>query len=173
MSLHLYLGCMFSGKTTKCIEHYKQFIKPCVINYYYDTRYDKELLSTHDHVKIPCHRLKNLNNIYEFINDTDTILINEAQFFDDLYKNVIKLVEKHNKNVYIYGLDGDFKREPFGDIIKLIPLATSYTKLYAICKCGGKACFTHKITGSEQQIEIGSSIYRPVCRTCYIKYNSI
>ena len=37
---------------------YERFLKegkrPCVINYYHDTRYDPELLSTHDKVKIKC-----------------------------------------------------------------------------------------------------------------------
>lgn len=175
MSLNLYLGCMYSGKSTKCIEHYNMFENPCVINYYFDTRYDNNLLSTHDLKKIPCHRLKRLSEIYDVINGSNYILINEAQFFEDLYEVVLELVEKKNKHVYIYGLDSDFMRRPFGDIIKLIPLATSYTKLYAICEtCKEQACFTHKKSGSNDQIEIGStSIYTPVCRSCYLNLNSI
>ena len=45
-----------------------------------------------------------------------------------LYDNVLKLVENHNKTVYVYGLDGDYERKPFGQLISLIPIATSYTK---------------------------------------------
>ena len=83
--------------------------------------------------------------------------------------------EKHNKDVYIYGLDGDFKRNPFGDICRLLPLSTSITKLYANCKkCSGIgiACFTHRITNRKEQCIIDNDSYIPVCRKCYILLNA-
>lgn len=177
MSIHLYVGCMFAGKTTKLIEHYnilKNNNKVCVVNYFHDTRYDTELLSTHDNKKINCHRLKTLT---ELMTTTylshDVFLINEGQFFVDLYDIVLELCEEHNKDVYIYGLDGDFKRNPFGDICHLLPLCTSVTKLYANCKkCNGIACFTHRITNRKEQCIIDSDSYIPVCRKCYLILNT-
>ena len=71
----------------------------------------------------------------------------------------------------IAGLDGNFKREPFGDILRLIPHAESVVKLHALCmKCrdGTKASFTKRIINSEDNILIGtSSEYIPVCRKHY------
>ena len=66
----------------------------------------------------------------EIINNTNDILIDEAQFFTDLME-ILYIVEKLNKNVYIFGLDGDFKRNKFGNILDLIPYCDTITKLQA------------------------------------------
>jgi thymidine kinase len=56
--LELFIGPMFSGKTSKLVEIYKQClfcnIPVAVINHSIDKRYDDTLLSTHDKVMIPC-----------------------------------------------------------------------------------------------------------------------
>ena len=56
--LEIILGSMYSGKTSRLVEIYKQCkfcnISVVVINHSIDTRYDDELLSTHDKIKIPC-----------------------------------------------------------------------------------------------------------------------
>jgi len=172
------VGCMFAGKTTKLINEYdrhKHNKNVCVVNYIHDTRYDPEMLSTHDLTKIPCLRLKSLQSLTETQLACDIFLINEAQFFTDLYDIVTELADIHNKDVYIYGLDGDFKRNEFGDISKLLPVCTSITKIYANCdncKTKNTACFTHRITNKEEQCIIDSSSYIPVCRKCYISLNS-
>jgi len=61
--LELAVGPMFSGKTSWIVEIYKQCkfcnISVAVINHSIDNRYDEELLSTHDQVKIPCIKQKN------------------------------------------------------------------------------------------------------------------
>lgn len=175
MSLHIFSGCMFSGKSSKCVEQYNMcsaLENVLVINYILDTRYDTEMLSTHDKKKINCVRMTKLSEITpEQIKAHQIFLIDEAQFFDDLYVSVINLVENHDRTVYIYGLDGDYERKPFGQLLDLIPIATSYIKLYANCNMcdSDKACFTFKHTKKKKQIEIGSHIYSPLCRKCYIK----
>lgn len=174
----MFVGCMFAGKTTKLIDEYnnhKDNKNVCVINYFHDTRYDPELLSTHDKTKIPCLRLKSLESLLTSHLNNHIFLINEAQFFPDLYNVVTKLADVHEKDVYIYGLDSDFKRNEFGDISKLVPVCTSFTKLYAnceICKTKNSACFTHRITNVQDQCVIDSKSYIPVCRKCYMFLNS-
>lgn len=168
------VGCMFAGKTTKLINEYnkhKDNKNVCVVNYFHDTRYDPELLSTHDQTKLPCTRLKTLELLINKYLSYDMFLINEAQFFPDLYNVVTKLADIHNKDVYIYGLDGDFRRNDFGEISKLLPVCTSITKLYAnceICKTKNTACFTHRITNNQELCIIDSSSYIPLCRKCYV-----
>ena len=174
MSINLVVGCMFAGKTSHLIKDYNNLKKHknvCVINYYHDTRYDPTLLSTHDNVKIECHRLKTLEHIIPTYLSYDVFLINEGQFFTNLYSIVIELCEKYNKDIYIYALDGDFERKPFGDICKLLPVCTSIKKIYANCgNCNsiGNACFTHRTNKSKEQLIIDSDSYIPVCRKCYI-----
>lgn len=44
-----------------------------------------------------------------------------------------KLAEM-GKIVILSALDGDFKREPFGQVLDLIPRSESVTKLSSVCK---------------------------------------
>ena len=67
--LEIILGSMYSGKTSRLVEVYKQCkfcnIPVAVINHSIDTRYDSgDLLSTHDKIKIPCIKTTNLFDIY-------------------------------------------------------------------------------------------------------------
>ena len=184
--LELILGPMFSGKTTHLIQAYKKYTyigkNVATINYYGDTRYDVSMLSTHDKVMIPCIQSSNILSLwnnpdcsyYAELRAADVILINEGQFFDDLYDCVIDMVETHNKIVYICGLDGDFKRKRFGQILDLIPYCDKMVKLHALCsncRNGTPAIFSHRITDEALQIVIGSDNYKPLCRACYIIHN--
>lgn len=176
MSLHIVLGPMFSGKTTRLIQEYRKrtYIQEsvAVINYAEDKRYDSTQLSTHDKVMIPCIQTFTIRDVIDKLYDVNTIFINEGQFFTDLYDTVVELVEQRGKHVYIFGLDGDFTRSIFGDIYRLIPLCDTVEKLSALCtQCrdGTPAIFSYRITKEQQQVSIGSDNYIPLCRRCYIK----
>ena len=192
--LEIILGSMFSGKTSRLVEIYKQCkfcnISVIVINHSLDNRYDEELLSTHDHVKIPCLKTDKLLDIWTDnidlekdvstvprINDilkvarSSVILINEGQFFPDLV-NFTKKLLLNDKKIYICGLDGDFERKKFGQILDLIPLCdkvTKLTSLCSICKDGTPGIFSKRLTLEKEQTIVGSSNYIPVCRKCYYK----
>tara|TARA_B100000927_G_C16474482_1_gene472838 strand:+ start:3115 stop:3651 length:537 start_codon:yes stop_codon:yes gene_type:complete len=173
--LEIILGPMFSGKTTALIEKYDEIIKKghevCVINYADDTRYSKTQLSTHDQKMIDCIQLKKLQDLKEV--KEKYILINEAQFFDDLYEFVSTKL-KNNKFIYLYGLDGDFQAKKFGQILDLIPLCDKVKKKTANCSnnfCENKAIFSHRISNELSQVVIGNNNYEPLCRRCYNKKN--
>jgi thymidine kinase len=174
--LGIILGPMFSGKTTRLVQIYKTrtYIqkKVAVINYVGDTRYSTTGLSTHDGISIPCIFTERLDTIYDHpdIQSADTILINEGQLFPDIVETVLKLVENNQKEVFVCGLDGDYKRNLFGDLLKLIPYCDSVEKLHALCaKCrnGTQAIYSHRISNETEQVVIGSSNYMPLCRSCY------
>jgi thymidine kinase len=180
--LELILGSMFSGKTTQLIQYHKnyQYIgrRVAVINYMEDKRYHDSLLSTHDQLMIPCTLVKELrhlwsnpeNPFYREVREAHVILINEGQFFCDLKEVVLEMVEDHKKIVYIAGLDGDFKRNMFGQILSLIPHCDKVVKLQSLCslcKSGKKGIFSRRISSETSQVVIGSSNYIPVCRSCY------
>jgi len=176
--LELIFGPMFSGKTTYLINTYNQCTRKgnnvFVINYSEDTRYGDKMLSSHDQVMIPCVFSKTLFATINSndINSYDVVLINEGQFFEDLYESVIYLVEKLNKTVYICGLDGDFKRQKFGTILDLVPLSDKITKLRSKCEqCENPALFSHRITSEKTQVVIGVNNYVPLCRSCYVTEN--
>ena len=185
--LEIILGPMYSKKTSRLIDIYKQYtfcnIPVAIINHCADTRYHDTMLSSHDKVMVPCIQTDNISNVwfsdsnlenYSKLKNADVILINEAQFFGDLYLCVLDMLNK-NKRVYIAGLDGDFSRNKFGEILDLIPMCDKVTKLTAlcsICKNGTLGIFSLRLTKEKQQMVIGSDNYIPVCRSCYTKNNN-
>lgn len=181
--LELILGCMFSGKTSRLLHINKMYkianIPCCLINYKGDKRYDDKKISTHDKVMDECFQMDQLNELFSncntnFIKDYKVFIINEGQFFSDLVKVVIMLIEKYKKTVYVCGLDSDFERKPFDNISQLIPYCDKYEKLYAMCKiCAEKekasnALFSLRISNEKEKVVIGSDNYIPVCRKCYL-----
>jgi thymidine kinase len=151
------------------------------------------LLSTHDKIKIPCIKTDKLMDIYEEdinielpldkfmsinrlndkfkINTSEVILINEGQFFSDLHEFVNKLLDK-GKKIYVCGLDGDFERKKFGQMLEIIPLCDKIyklTSLCSLCKNGNKGIFSMRLTNEKEQTVVGSENYIPVCRECYKK----
>jgi thymidine kinase len=190
--LELIIGPMYSGKTSKLLEIYKQCkfceISVSIINHSLDKRYHDTMLSSHDKVMVPCINTDNLHNLwfnngmvdlhqlidnsdYKKVRNSDVLLINEGQFFPDLYDVVYDML-KNNKTIYVCGLDGDFERKKFGQILDLIPICDNIMKLSSlcsICKNGTPGIFSMRITKDKQQTVIGSENYLPVCRLCYEK----
>jgi len=181
--IELIIGCMWSGKSTELIRQAKRYgcinKKILIINHESDKRYGKNVVSTHDSEQITCISVNSLNHIfnisdYKFI---DIILIDEAQFFPDLYSFANQSANEDNKILIISGLDGDFKRNQFGDITKLIPHAEKVTKLNALCNIcndGSIASFTHRKVEDNKLNLIGSKHeYMPVCRFHYNVLNKL
>jgi thymidine kinase len=188
--LELFIGPMFSGKTSKLLEIYKQSmfcnIPIIVINHSSDIRYHDTHLSTHDKTMIPCVQTTELMTIWDYgsidepieeklydthikFRESKVVLINEGQFFPDLLPCVEELL-KDGKHVYVCGLDGDFERKKFGTILDLIPLCDKVTKMTSLCsrcKNGTSGIFSLRITQEKTQFLIGSDNYIPVCRKCY------
>lgn len=180
--LEIIVGPMFAGKTKRLIStynHLKASEKIIAINNSLDTRYGDNVISSHDKQSIPCLMISDLysawffkeNEFYEDLHKNEFILINEAQFFKDLYIIVYNML-KNDKKVFIYGLDGDFKQKKFGEILDLVPLCNYIEKLKAVCSyCKGNAYFTHRLDSTTQQVHIGNDNYVPLCINCLPKEN--
>ena len=189
--LELIIGPMFSGKTSYLLDVYKKCklcnIPIAVINHSSDDRYtnNNNVLSTHDKIMVPCILTKSLQDLWNydsleenyntlsenhiFVRNANVILINEGQFFEDLYPCVLDML-REKKQVYISGLDGDFQRLKFGTILDLIPMCDKVVKLNSlcgICKNGIPGIFSKRISDEKEQFLIGSDNYIPVCRKCY------
>ena len=185
--LELIIGPMYAGKTSELLEIYKQCqfcnIPVSIINHTIDKRYHDTMVSSHDKIMAPCLQANQLTDIWTRIeggSDSDiyahkllrraeVILINEGQFFSDLYDVVVDMLQ-HNKKVYICGLDGDFERKKFGAILDLIPLCDKVRKLTSLCSTcrdGTPAIFSMRLTDEKEQTIVGSDNYIPVCRKCY------
>ena len=181
--LKVILGCMFSGKTSELMKEYRKWTScdfSCVlINHISDDRYTTSTTQTSTHDGVVAESINVGDNLMEYFKENsdileyDVVLINEGQFFIDLYNFVDYLVNKHGKRVYVCGLDGDFQRKKFGSILDIIPLCDEVYKIQAICKnCKEKhGIFTHRLTCETEQKVIGSNNYIPVCRFCYNNLN--
>jgi len=120
---------------------------------------------------IPCVRFNKLADLlnYEDLYKFKCIVIDEAQFFEDL-KTSIETLLSLNKFIYVCGLDGDFQMKKFGQILDIIPIADEVIKkqaLCALCRNGKKASFTKRLSEESSQKLIGTNNYIPVCRECH------
>jgi thymidine kinase len=136
--LELIIGPMFSGKSTEIIKRVRLnkiinkkilIIKPKI-----DNRYIENKITSHDLESVECKIINNLNEISdEEIKNIDVLIIDEGQFFNDLYDNINKWLNNYPINIIVAGLDGDFQRKPIGQILNLIPLSDKCIKLNSIC----------------------------------------
>lgn len=180
MSLELIVGPMFAGKSTEAIRRVRGFqskgVPYLVITSMCDTRYDPsgQSLCSHSGLSVPAISLASLESVLpmgDFMKATH-VVIEEAQFFPDLYSVVMEMVEGQGKHVLVFGLDGDSERRPFGQVLDLIPVADKYVKLQAECRlCGDgtAALFTKRFSGATTQVSVGGEeSYKAVCRKHYL-----
>jgi len=170
--LELILGPMFSGKSSKLIQlirKYKVLNKIClIIKPNIDNRYsDNKLIMTHDNISESCITCTNLSDISnDYIMMYDIIIIEEGQFFNDIYDVVKEWIK--TKKVYIAGLNGDANQELFGNLYKLISHADNIiflTALCQICNDGTSASFSKKNVNNNKVVDVGGAeMYSPVCR---------
>ena len=177
--LELIIGPMFSGKSTELIREISlaEIInkKVLVIKPSIDTRNSKNKITSHSLESKNCETVNNLEDINDNVSNYDLIVIDEGQFFSDLKKYVVQWIDDKKLHVIVGGLDGDYKRQPIGQILDLIPYSDKCKKLNSLCKyCnnGMKAIFSHRKTKSTQQIQIGDGeSYIPLCRYHYLLNN--
>lgn len=178
MSSHveIIVGPMYSGKSTELIRRCSTYesidMDVVIINHNIDTRCGEAEVSTHGKTTHNAIKTESLLDI-KFDEIPNVIGIDEAQFFKDLKEFVLSL-EKYKCIIIIAGLDGDYMRRPFGQILECVPLANKITKLTAmcsVCKDGTYASFTKKVDWSnEDLISIGGKEkFISVCRKHYIE----
>jgi thymidine kinase len=179
-SLEIILGPMFSGKSTKIISIVNRYSiinkKILVINHEFDKERNPCLsIKTHDNIMIPAVFSNNLFDIKKTnsYKESEVIIIEEAQFFDNLYDFVVNEVDNTNKKFILIGLSSGFKRQKLGELIDLIPMADKITKLEAYCtECNNETpgIFTHRIATGANLIG-GKGDYITLCRFHYLLKN--
>ena len=180
-NLEIIYGPMFSGKTTKLIELYFEKVseigkdKCIAFNYAMDKRYtEKSKIVSHNGLSIECELLLDLRDFLDNPNNQSRLLnlqyifINEAQFFPNLLHIVLYLTNTLNKNVILCGLDLDYKKEKFGEILDLVNYANKIHKLTGKCnECNNPSLYSHRTIKFKNQLLIGNTVYIPLCEDCY------
>ncbi|AYP74215.1 thymidine kinase [Fowlpox virus] len=176
--IRLIIGPMFSGKTTELVRLIRRFMisgrKCIIIKHCSDSRYtegDLEAIYTHDKISMKALSSDNLLSLVSTLDEFEIIGIDEGQFFEDIAE-FSEIMANKGKIIIVAALNGDFKRDLFGNIFKLLPLSESITSLTAICSvCNNEASFSKRIT-DDKDVKIigGKETYTAICRKCFFKY---
>ena len=175
MSVTLYIGPMFSGKSSMLVSLYRAG-DTMAFKYFDDNRYsDKEEIITHNGMHIPatasCGYIIPL--IFELEQRVKTILIDEGQFFENLREACIHY-SNMNLNVVVAALNGTSEQTPWNNISSLLPICDRIEHLRApLCMrcCKHEAPFTAVKRGATKTrlVDIGGADkYEPVCRSCLL-----
>nr|BAA77559.1 thymidine kinase [Canarypox virus]BAA77564.1 thymidine kinase [Canarypox virus] len=174
--IRLIIGPMFSGKTTELVRLIRRFMisgrKCIIIKHCSDSRYtegDLEAIYTHDKISMEALSCSKLLPLIPKIDNFEVIGIDEGQFFEDIVE-FSEIMANKGKTVIIAALNGDFKRQLFGNIFKLLSLSESVTSLTAICAvCKNEASFSKRMTDDKDVKVIGGKeMYTAVCRKCFL-----
>ena len=168
-------GSMFSGKTEELIRRLKrakfakqnvEIFKPAI-----DTRYDEDLVISHDANEIRSTPVPAAANIPILADGCDVVGIDEAQFFDDEIVKVCNDLANRGVRVIVAGLDMDFKGNPFGPMPALMATAEYVTKVHAVCtRTGNLAQFSYRKAASDDLVLLGETEeYEPLSRGAYYK----
>lgn len=181
----LYLGCMFAGKSATAIHTVRrlkkvQNAKILVVSHRSDTRYQDEGIVSHDLDQIAATRARHLMDLVQDpqsgYNAAQYVIVEEAQFFPDLLEFILR-IRADDKHVFVFGLDGTAHRKPFGEVCRMIGLATNVTKLTAMChvctETPTKAPFTHcwQPLPPDGVLVGGSDTYIAMCRKHWLAAN--
>lgn len=182
MSLDIVLGPMWAGKSSFILGKIRRYRAigwdVLVITNPLDNRYGESLVSSHDKDWSPALAIGDLAILEKLPAYTSArlVVIEEAQFYKGLYEFVKDAVERDGKHVVCVGLDGDANRQPFGELLRLIPLCDNVEKIKSLCtECGDgtPALFTHRLAASQTQIQVGAEgTYTPLCRKHFLEKNS-
>ncbi len=168
-------GSMFSGKTEELIRRLKraqiakqkvEIFKPQV-----DTRYNEEMVVSHDANEIRSTPVPAAANIRLLADDCDVVGIDEAQFFDDEIVTVCNDLANKGIRVVIAGLDMDFKGNPFGPMPALMATAEYVTKVHAVCtRTGNLANYSFRKSNNDKLVLLGETdAYEPLSRAAFYK----
>lgn len=178
-NLKMYVGPMFSGKSTKLLEQVDRYqiakknvfcVKPSM-----DTRYSEEgYIVTHNDAHLKCYMVSNgrqLLETFEKVNNTnrvDVVAVDEAFMIDEIDESLLNLFYTYRVDVLVSSIDMSASKIPFESISTLLSHATHVKKCKAVCTvCGEDASYTlrkFKLNENDEQIRVGGSdLYEPRC----------
>lgn len=166
---------MFNGKTTWLVNHQKKYFPKNSIMY--RPSLDTRELKTHDGMKYKCKSVNHISDIGEAFNPKiKAVYFDEVQFFDkipdvDLIEQ-IKHLTSIGKQVFVAGLDYDFRLQPFVLSEQLKNLCNDVLELKTYCiKCGklSKTYSFRKTSVNDVIVIGGEEEYEPRCEECFFK----
>ena len=201
MSLNLFIGCQASGKTIENIREATRWLDVLdgpglFIHHVNDTRDETNLISSNSSSykgissKFRIITVTSLTEVKSSVNidEYDVICVDELQFFPDLESVTTEWLYQ-GKHMFFSGLISDWRGNDFGNGKDILKLATNVSFLKAKCSWCSKilqkdgianlflipdACRTGKISGNDEQTEVGGSDkYVPLCLKHHVEHLQI
>lgn len=177
-ALHIVTGCMFSGKSERLLSAANRCAidRRLVVGPSMDTR------SIEGGAAVACRSgtvrrlddavsvrsLECLRSHDRYANVTH-VFVDEAQFFEHLAADVLRMVHVDGKNVMLAGLVSDWRCRPFGELPLLLPHANAMEIADgARCgACGARALYT-VARHETDRVQVGDTdTYSAVCGLHY------
>ena len=142
-SLTVITGSMFSGKTEELIRRLRRALyarqSVQVFKHVLETRSDLTEIRSHNDVPHEAVAVSSSEELLKRVESaTDVVAVEEAQFFDGGIVEACRRLADSGYEVFVAGLDMDFRGEPFGPVPFLLAEADEIVKLRAICACCGR-----------------------------------
>lgn len=164
-SIHIILGPMKSEKSLEAIRQTKRYQvvygkeSAIFVNPKIDIRASNGIAKSRGGNEIECTICDDLSEIeaLESFQKAKLVTLDEAQFFSDLFKFIMKHCDK--KSFIITSLDSDWKQEKFGQVWSLIPYATveKLTGFCELCRDGTPSVCTIAVGPMEGQISVDTT----------------
>lgn len=171
-SVSAFVGCMFSGKTTKLLHRLddlsvKEFV---VCKHIIDDRYRADAIVSHGGKSCVAVSVQSAQEILAHIKPiTQLVAIDEAHFFDGSLVEVVESLYARNMDVLFTALDRDSWGRLFVVVEKLCAISDETIVLQATCaKCQKPADRTQRLTPIIAGYMVGGAeSYEPRCRSCW------
>lgn len=172
MSITLFTGPMFSGKTSALISKYVDGGSTLAIKPRMDTRYSAEFITSHDGKRIPASLFSTYLPKENIAENVRIVLIDEGQFFFNLPEACRYYADELGLEVYVAALNGTSDMKPWPHVSHLIPVCDDIVHMKAkecsMCHQRSAPFTIYNVPGGKVgMVEIGGADkYSPVCRTC-------
>lgn len=172
-------GTMGSGKTEKLIEIATEFINKNrifqVFNMIQDTRSPEGYIQARSGATFPAILVENGNDlINKLACNTQTVILDEAQFCDESILEMYKKLEDNNIDLIVSGLQYSFDGKDFGFINTLMTEADVVYKYFSPCyQCKNKKSDMvirleegNPVVLEGELVKIEAT-YEPICKKCF------
>lgn len=171
-------GGMGCGKTTELIRRVRRHRiakrRVLLANHKSDIRYASGKVISHDKDSEDAHMIGSLQELSdELLTSHDVLAVDEAQFFDNLYDDVLSISSRYpNLRFILAGLTLYSNGLPFGDLCQFLPWAEC-TQLFAVCIfCNSEratmtAC--NKIKDADVTVGASEVGYFAACTKCWAR----
>lgn len=142
-----------------------------MVKFQRDVRYDEFQVTTHDGIAINAVKCEYLYELDDIVTKYDVVCIDEIQFYKDGYIMCDKWANQ-GLIVNACGLSGDFNREPFPVVSKLIAISDDIVLTKAVCRSNGSDAVYSKLVdvpkdANSQELIGGADMYQAVDRVTY------